>query len=522
MLLNDTQQISISIMRTVQTLLLFLWIPMLSAQNFDDYKWELFNTSNTILKSDHIREIFFDIHGNTWVTTENQGFYRYNGKTWISFSFPSEWRRDGWLNSIFQDSKGKFWISGYDKYIITFEPSTMTWDRIAFPYGQPWLITGNKSDVMLIGVRTGSEKGMLYQMKDGKFTLLEAKMEDPLSITIQPNGDAWVCYRKGAFKHEMEPDGGYAKKTGKKLGENLYQVVKDKQGKLWASSFNTLHLHEYGGAGYWREVKIKPEDISYRMEETWRYTIHDLMVLPDNRLLITTQFQASIAIYDRKKWMPYKIPLETTNDGIERIRQAPNGDIWCATWANGIAVFKSGNEEIKKQPKKDPFANIIATEKPVANKPVSRPKRIRYIKREEKKPTPVPVEAWMKPVAENTPVMFTPDPSRIAQTWRTLNVNTQNIIVEVKDYQQVDGDTISLYFNGELILEKELMTNKTKRFKLRLKKGENEVLMYAHNLGRTPPSTVALTVIEDNYPKKIKVNSDLKKCGRVLIDYDEK
>lgn len=508
-------------MRTVQTLLLFLWIPMLSAQNFDDYKWELFNTSNSILKSDHIREIFFDVNGDTWVTTENQGFYKYNGKTWMSFPFPSEWEQDGWLNSIFQDSKGKFWISGYEGSIITFEPSKMKWDKIPFPYGQPWIMAGNETDVMLISVRTKSDKGMLYQMKDGKFTLLESNMEDPLSIAIQPSGDAWVCYRKGAFKHEMKPDGSYTKKIGKKLGDDLYQIVKDKQGKMWASSFNTLHLHEYGGPGYWREIKIKPEDIAYQMEETWRYTIHNLMVLPDNRLLITTQFQASIAIYDRKKWRPYKIPLETTNDGIERIRQAPNGDIWCATWANGIAVFRSGNHKIEEKIKKDPFASVMAAERPIAKKkptPASRPKRARYIK----KPKPRVVAEWTQPVAENAPVLFAPDPTRIAQTWRTLDANTSEITVEIKDYQQVDGDTVSLYFNGELILDEALMTTKTQRFKLQLKKGQNEVLMYAHNLGRTPPNTVSLTVIEDDDSKKIKVNSDLNKCGRILIEYDGK
>ena len=106
----------------------------------------------------------------------------------------------------------------------------MKWDKVPFPYGQPWIMAGNAADVMLISVRTDSDNGMLYQMKDGRFTLLENDMEDPLSITIQANGDAWVCYRKGAFKHEMKPDGGYAKKAGKKLGDNLYQIVKDKQG----------------------------------------------------------------------------------------------------------------------------------------------------------------------------------------------------------------------------------------------------------------------------------------------------
>ncbi len=451
------------------TIIIFLFsLLSLFAQDFSTYQWKFYNTSNSIIKNNMISEILFDTEDNAWVTTNSQGLYKYDGIEWEQFPFPKDWQQTGWLNSIYLDPQGKMWIAGCPGYLLTFDTRKKQWDRIEFPEGQPWKIKANSKGVMLIGVHTQTEKGMLYQYKNQKFTLLEDKHGDPFDIFIQENGDAIASFRKGSYTYALQSDGSY-ENVGKKFFKHpIYEFDSDSKGDLWATSYNTQYLHHYKNER-WNIIPDAPKKIYYDFNGKYKYVVHNVLVLPDDRALITTQFNASIAMYNGTTWEAYNLPL-TMNDGIGRVRLAPDGSIWCATWKNGIYIFYPDDSDI---------------------------------------------------VQDNQPISFIPDPKRKANTIKNVKVPSQKIIVDIKDNKQVDGDIVSLYFNGEIIWEKATLTDEIKSFELELKKGKNEILLYAHNLGKMPPNTAMIHLRYDKSIEEIKVNSDYNTCGRILVYWDK-
>jgi len=124
------------------------------------------------------------------------------------------------------------------------------------------------------------------------------------------------------------------------------------------------------------------------------------------------------------------------------------------------------------------------------------------------------------------------DEEKIDILAKTHNENGRNFVVQQKviltsdmvtariwDRGTVDGDVITLYLNGEKILEN-FTTSKTKKeVVLHLKPGENYLVMYAVNLGTIPPNTATIEIEDGSKSKSITINSDEKKSGALEIFY---
>ena len=105
---------------------------------------------------------------------------------------------------------------------------------------------------------------------------------------------------------------------------------------------------------------------------------------------------------------------------------------------------------------------------------------------------------------------------RSVETQQTAEINSPKLDVFVWDNENVDGDIISLNFNGDWILKDYSVTKIRKKLSLNLNPNSNNYLiLYAHNLGRNPPNTAAISFVSESSEKILTVNSDLKKCGAV-------
>ncbi len=463
-------------MKIIFNIIFSLFPIFIFSQDFSTYEWEFYNTDNSGLKNNHIREILFDDKtGLTWVTTNEQGLYSFDGKNWKQYPMPEKWEKSWWLNNIYRGENGKFWIAGYFGYIITFDTKIKKWERIKFPEGQPWIIRANKKGVKLIA--TAIQTGKLYQYNQGRFTLVEDRFKDAFDIKFKKNGNALVSFRYGVYEYPMKPDGTYSLHSGERIFKHaIYDMAFDSQDNLWAASFSSKYLHKMEN-NHWNTIIDAPKKIHYDLNGKSQYIIHNVMILPDDRALITTQYNASIAIYDGKNWEAYNLPIKIKDDGIERIRMAKDSSLWCATWKNGIYVFR---------PKKE----IVEIE-------------------------PLPV--WIAPVSDGETINFIPDKNRIAKTLVTLEIPSEKIRLKIRDYKKVDGDIASIYFNGKVILNKKSLKKEPDIFELELEPGDNEILLYAHNLGTMPPNTASLKIFYGNEEKEIIIDSDFENCGRVII-----
>ena len=102
--------------------------------------------------------------------------------------------------------------------------------------------------------------------------------------------------------------------------------------------------------------------------------------------------------------------------------------------------------------------------------------------------------------------------------FETITLDAENIEVSLFDNAEIDGDIITLLFNGEVVLSKQTLSDNPITVKLQLIRGKENVLtMYAENQGRIPPNTAIMRIKnEDNY-HKILLSADDKKNGSVIL-----
>ena len=97
-------------------------------------------------------------------------------------------------------------------------------------------------------------------------------------------------------------------------------------------------------------------------------------------------------------------------------------------------------------------------------------------------------------------------------------VSSEDITIMLWDHGRVDGDIVSIYLNGEAIVSKYALTYQKKKFSMQLDKSKkNDLFLYAHNLGASPPNTVSIEISDGSSSKNIILNSDLKSCEAVTI-----
>ncbi len=98
----------------------------------------------------------------------------------------------------------------------------------------------------------------------------------------------------------------------------------------------------------------------------------------------------------------------------------------------------------------------------------------------------------------------------------TIQLTSPEIKVDLYDNAEVDGDEVTLYFNGNKILSKYKLTDKPYSIKLTAEKGQtNELVMFADNLGSVPPNTAYMRVSADGKVYQVRVDSDLKTNGSI-------
>jgi hypothetical protein len=100
----------------------------------------------------------------------------------------------------------------------------------------------------------------------------------------------------------------------------------------------------------------------------------------------------------------------------------------------------------------------------------------------------------------------------------TLVVSTEEVEISVADYMKVDGDTLSVSVNGSWVMEKVPLTGEAQPVRVRLKRGENSIVLYAWNEGLVPPNTAILTVRSAGSAQSSKLKCSLKEnAGATLI-----
>ena len=108
---------------------------------------------------------------------------------------------------------------------------------------------------------------------------------------------------------------------------------------------------------------------------------------------------------------------------------------------------------------------------------------------------------------------------RKLQDEKVFEINSRYVLINIWDDEKIDGDTLSINFNGKWVLKDYHLIKNPKTILLPLKKNDaNEIIFHAENLGSIPPNTAAVKLEYDNGTKKeFNMRSDFDANGIIRL-----
>ncbi|MFM2138397.1 MAG: hypothetical protein RJA57_704 [Bacteroidota bacterium] len=129
------------------------------------------------------------------------------------------------------------------------------------------------------------------------------------------------------------------------------------------------------------------------------------------------------------------------------------------------------------------------------------------------------------PVVKTPPKVRTPAPDvlqvRQNEVVKVFTLSDKDVTVKLYDNGEIDGDTISVYLDNNLVLASKRLTAQPLVVKLRLDEdnNEHELTMVAENLGSIPPNTSLMVVEAGEQRFDVRITSTEQKNAVVRFLY---
>lgn len=185
------------------------------------------------------------------------------------------------------------------------------------------------------------------------------------------------------------------------------------------------------------------------------------------------------------------------------------------TWCEPIKP-----EAVKQETKQ--VATPISEKKPII--PKQEKKDTAFITRTTQ---PVVIPPVSKPVVKDLAKMTRPEPmifkTRSNPVVKQIFTDSAELTIEIYDNGVIDGDTVSIYHNNELIMANAALLAKPIRLTIKVdaQHPHHELVMVANNLGSIPPNTSLMIVTAKDKRYQVFISSDDKKNARVVIDLEQ-
>ena len=100
-----------------------------------------------------------------------------------------------------------------------------------------------------------------------------------------------------------------------------------------------------------------------------------------------------------------------------------------------------------------------------------------------------------------------------------ISVTSDSIKVDFYDNGEVDGDSISVFFNNQLLAFNRMISTRAVHFDLVLDttRETNDLTMFADNLGSTPPNTALMLVSDGKKRYEVRLSSTFEKNATLRI-----
>jgi hypothetical protein len=111
--------------------------------------------------------------------------------------------------------------------------------------------------------------------------------------------------------------------------------------------------------------------------------------------------------------------------------------------------------------------------------------------------------------------------SRANKTMATYNVQARDIKLELFDNGEIDGDTVTVYHNKQIIIDRQVLGIQPIVFTVKADTGNrvHEFILVANNLGRVPPNTALLRITAGSKVYELFASTNLAENASVVIIY---
>ncbi|HTF04362.1 MAG TPA: hypothetical protein VK826_10060, partial [Bacteroidia bacterium] len=101
---------------------------------------------------------------------------------------------------------------------------------------------------------------------------------------------------------------------------------------------------------------------------------------------------------------------------------------------------------------------------------------------------------------------------------RTVTVESDVITISVYDKNEIDGDSITLYYGDSLVVQNLALTKKKQSFTIKVdRENPQQLILFAENQGSTPPNTACIIIKDGKNNTQIVLASDFKWCDSIMI-----
>lgn len=104
----------------------------------------------------------------------------------------------------------------------------------------------------------------------------------------------------------------------------------------------------------------------------------------------------------------------------------------------------------------------------------------------------------------------------------TLVVHEPEVEIKLYDNGIVDNDTVSIYYNQQLLRSKQRLTETPITIKLKIDPNQtnNELILYAENLGGIPPNTALIVVTAGKKRYELHASANMKENAVLIFKYE--
>ena len=105
-----------------------------------------------------------------------------------------------------------------------------------------------------------------------------------------------------------------------------------------------------------------------------------------------------------------------------------------------------------------------------------------------------------------------------------IKVDVKNINLKVYDNAIMDGDTVSILYNGKLLLSHQLLSEKAIVINLELDENQtrHEIILFAENLGSIPPNTALIVITAGKKRYELFASASLEENAVLVFEYRPK